>query len=322
MAPSVCFLPRRVWFRFAKCVSRPDNVTLLQKTGHLARPSEVSRMLLTLRHVLCSPIFGIWSRRSFEEVHFFSVLLCCLTAFLLAQEYEVSVTTISVWIKATDGSGKPASGLTAADFEVYEDGKKMTATCFESTEVQFEADSPAKSESDEETENVPEIRAKRIAIYLDLYNTTEAEYSNLEPRMEDFLKQIEGKNWEVMFTELSPEGMLEVVVPYTKDLQSIRSSLQAVSGSNMTRYDQPPSNQRPFLHFGAISSKSSPKSPPEQLMQRRINLRWMREVPPNFLLNRFVNLQLISQKRIRAFTRLCCLYRAESTSIRAGCITK
>ena len=163
----------------------------------------------------------------------FFVFLYCLTAFLLAQEYEVSVTTISVWIKATDGSGKPVSGLTAADFEVYEDGKKMTATCFESTEVQFEADSAATSESDEETENVPEIRAKRIAIYLDLYNTTEAEYSNIEPRMEDFLKQIDGKNWEVMLTELSPEGILGVVVPYTKDLQSIRSSLQTISGSNI-----------------------------------------------------------------------------------------
>lgn len=163
----------------------------------------------------------------------FFVFLYCLTAFLLAQEYEVSVTTISVWIKATDGSGKPVSGLTAADFEVYEDGKKMMPTCFESTEVQFDSVTTQTTPGNtEETEAPPEISAKRIAIYVDLYNTTEAEFSNLQPRMEDFLKQIEGKNWEVMLTELSPEGILEVVVPYTKDLQSIRSSLQTLSGSN------------------------------------------------------------------------------------------
>lgn len=158
----------------------------------------------------------------------FSLFLCCLTA--LAQEYEVSVTTISVWIKATEGSGKPVAGLTAADFEVYEDGKKMTPTCFESTNTQFSTDS--STASNEETQTLPEIPAKRIAIYLDLYNTTNAEFSNLKPRMEDFLKQIEGKNWEAMFTELSSDGMLEVVVPYTKDLQSIRSAIDLASGSN------------------------------------------------------------------------------------------
>lgn len=158
------------------------------------------------------------------------MFLCGLTAFLLAQDYEVSVTTISVWIKATEGSGKPVEGLTAADFEVYEDGKKMTPTCFESTNTQFSTDS--STASNEETETLPEIPAKRIAIYLDLYNTTNAEFSNLKPRMEDFLKQIEGKNWEVMFTELSSGGMLEVVVPYTKDLESIRSAIDIASGSN------------------------------------------------------------------------------------------
>ena len=64
------------------------------------------------------------------SVLFLPVLIATL---IFGQSYDVSVTNISVWIKATDSSGNPVAGLTAADFEIYEDGQKMVTTCFEET---------------------------------------------------------------------------------------------------------------------------------------------------------------------------------------------
>ena len=64
-----------------------------------------------------------------------SFVVISLAAVLLIAQEEVTVTSISVWIKATDSSGKPIEGLTAADFEVKEDGKKVEITCFEESRV-------------------------------------------------------------------------------------------------------------------------------------------------------------------------------------------
>jgi len=58
----------------------------------------------------------------------FFVVFCLIAS---AQDYEVTVTTVSVWVRATDKSGKPITGLKQTDFEVFEDGKKVTPTCFE-----------------------------------------------------------------------------------------------------------------------------------------------------------------------------------------------
>src|SRR6187401_3438255 len=65
-----------------------------------------------------------------------AVLWIALSALLYAQEpdpqsYDVAVTTITVWVKAVDGDGKPVEGLTQADFEVFEDKKKVDTNCFE-----------------------------------------------------------------------------------------------------------------------------------------------------------------------------------------------
>jgi VWFA-related protein len=153
-----------------------------------------------------------------------------MTALLPSQDYEVSVTTISVWIRATDRSGSPVPGLTANDFEIFEDGKKMTPSCFEVTAVQSGSEQPP--EQDHGTQTSAQSSGKQIVLYLDLFNTTEAEFSNIEPRLKDFLKQIAEKKWNVMLTEVSPSGSLEVTVPFTKDIDAIQHALDSVSGSN------------------------------------------------------------------------------------------
>jgi hypothetical protein len=62
-----------------------------------------------------------------KKVVFGFCLLLISTPLGFTQE-EVTVTSIRVWV-AVEGSKGP---LTEKDFEVYEDGKKMTPTCFES----------------------------------------------------------------------------------------------------------------------------------------------------------------------------------------------
>ncbi len=149
-----------------------------------------------------------------------------------AQSYEVSVTTISVWVKATDGSRNPVEGLTQDDFEIYEDGQKMTINCFEFTAGETAAvvstETPAP-----QTEAAIEAAPKKIVIYLDLYNTTGPEFNNVRPRVQQFLDQISTKNWEVMLAALLPNGKLGIIAPFTKDIKAVRDALMRAPSNSM-----------------------------------------------------------------------------------------
>src|SRR4249919_3527960 len=75
------------------------------------------------------------TERAYMKYSFVLLLLSFLLPPVFSQDYEVAVTTVNVWIRAVDASGNPVTGLTQADFEVYENGKKMDPSCFE--EINF-----------------------------------------------------------------------------------------------------------------------------------------------------------------------------------------
>src|SRR5262245_36547068 len=135
--------------------------------------------------------------------------LCVLIVFLstaLAGNYQVSVTSVEVWVKAFDKSGKPVAGLTRDDFEIYEDGNKMDANCFEESTLSADLTQPQTEMA--ETPVAPQSKsltaARKFVLFLDLYNTSPHEYLTIQPRMEQFLDQVSIHNWQVMLAALLP----------------------------------------------------------------------------------------------------------------------
>jgi VWFA-related protein len=146
-------------------------------------------------------------------------LISLAAVLLIAQDYEVTVTSISVWVKVTDSSGKSIEGLTANDFEIQEDGKKVTATCFEESALGAEGEPRPNQRT-----------TTKVVIYLDLLNTLEHELDDLRPGLEQFLNQVSDKHWEVMLAVQEPGGQFGVAVPFTKDVEEIRANLLQASG--------------------------------------------------------------------------------------------
>jgi VWFA-related protein len=165
------------------------------------------------------------------------LLLVALANPVFPQDYEVAVTTVNVWIRAVDGSGNPVTGLTQADFEVYENGKKMDPSCFE--EVNFSmpeikddgvtADNPLSTES-------KVSHPKRFVVYLDLFNTSQTEIDRIRPDIDTFLRRIHLKDWEIMMVAYTPSGKLGVVAPFTRSISTLRKVLDQAKGS--TNRDQ------------------------------------------------------------------------------------
>lgn len=143
-----------------------------------------------------------------------------------SQNYDVSVTSISVWTKVVDDKGKAVEGLTAEDFDVYEDGHKMQINCFDEVKQQ-EAIAPSGTPK-------PQDFQQKFVIYMDLLNTTPNELSTIRPRLKDFLARIAVRRPEVMLAALLPTQKLGIVSPFTSDLKRIASLLDRAPG-NKTR---------------------------------------------------------------------------------------
>lgn len=151
------------------------------------------------------------------------VLFILLPVISHAQE-EVSVTEVMVWVKAFDRSGKPVAGLSQTDFEVFEDGKRMVATCFEETEYSAPA-----GESEPPAEEPVPLRSKRVAVILDLYNTQQFEYLHIKPRIAQLISQIPA-SWEVMLATIVP-GAVEVNVPFGSDVNAFQAKLDQITAN-------------------------------------------------------------------------------------------
>ena len=137
--------------------------------------------------------------------------ICLLVVAVPAfeQNYQVQVTSVSVWVKAMTSSGKPAEGLNPSDFEVYEDGERATITCFDER----------KTISIANDSGVP---PQKFVLFLDLFNTTQIEYERVRPQIQDFILSLYGKNHEVMLAAVFPTRKLGVICPFTRDMNRIR----------------------------------------------------------------------------------------------------
>lgn len=140
---------------------------------------------------------------------------------MLAQEqqYEVSVTYVSVWVKAVDDNENPVEGLKQEDFEVFEDGKRVQLTCFEEVKIS-ESAATAQKEAEEKT-----AASERFVLYLDLLNTTPREYQAIKPGLKQFLDDLSRRNSEVMVAGLMPTAKLGIIAPFTRDFSKLRALL-------------------------------------------------------------------------------------------------
>src|SRR3990170_2441871 len=144
-----------------------------------------------------------------RKIAFFLALPFLLVVGLAGSiDYEVTVTTITVWVKAVDSSGQPVEGLLQDDFEIYEDQQKMTVTCFEETKL------VSLSTASVEGEVEPEIPAKKFVVFLDLFNTDPGEWLFIEPKIQQFVDKVLEKKREVMIAVLLPNRKMGVVVPF------------------------------------------------------------------------------------------------------------
>lgn len=144
-----------------------------------------------------------------------AILFLGIATGIFAQ-YDVTVTSIPVWVKVQDKSGNPVRGLRAEDFEVFEDGKRIQTDCFEEINLEERETQPVAVQGAAPSE------PQRFVLFLDLYNTTPREYATVKPALQDFLESLAGKKVEVMLAAFLPDRRLGVISRFTNDLKRVK----------------------------------------------------------------------------------------------------
>ena len=71
------------------------------------------------------------------KLRLIAAVAMCATSAIAQMKETVNVNVIEVPVSVVDSSGNPVRGLTAANFEVYDGGKKQAITSFEYAELPF-----------------------------------------------------------------------------------------------------------------------------------------------------------------------------------------
>jgi VWFA-related protein len=117
-----------------------------------------------------------------------SLLLALSPAVAQAQfgeTVEVRVTNVETIV--TDKAGKPVSGLTKEDFEVYENGVRQTLSNFSEVRQSVPAGTLTQGEAPEAA--VPDLRRRVIAVFVDNATLELANRNGVLPELQRFLRE-------------------------------------------------------------------------------------------------------------------------------------
>jgi len=139
----------------------------------------------------------------------------------------VDVQVASVEVVVEDGKGNKISGLTAADFEILEDGVRQDVAYFSAQEngkaVQGEADAEADAGSLEATERV------HLAIFVDDVHLAPQNRNRIFDRLKSYLETSLQPTDQVLIARLSDR--LQIEQPFTDDVKILEATLDRLSTS-------------------------------------------------------------------------------------------
>ncbi len=154
----------------------------------------------------------------------------------IAKSVEVSVTNVDVVV--TDSGGKPITDLTAADFELRQDGAVQPLTNFSFIRnlpaaapvppppgVPPPAPTPAPV-----AESVPQAARAHLIVFVDQLHLTPIDKNRALESLRAYLPTVVGPDVEVQF--VTWDRALRIRGPFTNDVAIVSSLLDSLAGEN------------------------------------------------------------------------------------------
>jgi VWFA-related protein len=148
------------------------------------------------------------------------------------QPFRTSVEAVEIDVRVVDAAGRPVHGLTAADFEVYEDGVRQDIRVFTPVTIPFEPRPRAGRalESDVQTNRVP-FNGRLYVFVLDDLHTHPLRTQRVRAAMREFLDRHFAANDRAAIVTTS--GRVESVQDLTSSRASLLAALDGFTGQQI-----------------------------------------------------------------------------------------
>jgi VWFA-related protein len=148
----------------------------------------------------------------------------------VAESIEVRVVNVDVVVR--DRAGKPVTGLTKADFEIFENGQKREITNL----YEVRAPAPAASANAAAVSSAPaapaatpvEVRPRNIVMFVDNYSLEPFRRDKVLQSLDKFVEQL-GPQDRVMLVLCTQKTT--VITPFTNDRNAIRAGVETINKS-------------------------------------------------------------------------------------------
>ncbi len=146
-----------------------------------------------------------------------------------AESIEVRVVNVDVVVR--DRAGKPVTGLTKEDFEVFENGQKREITNLYEVHAQAPGTKPAANAPSPApvpvaaAETPVEIRPRNLVVFIDNYSLDPFRRDKVVQSLRKFLDTKLQPDDRVMIVVCTQE--IKVVTPFTSDRKAIEDGLEA-----------------------------------------------------------------------------------------------
>ena len=136
---------------------------------------------------------------------------------------QVTVNVVNIDVHVTNRRGEPIADLTAADFEVYEEGEQVEVTNFLSAATR---DGLEWTEGDELEELTDAETPLMVALYVDRYRTTHGNLLRIDGDLASFLSGRGDQSRRIRFLFATADPELNIRVPFTTDPRELLGALE------------------------------------------------------------------------------------------------
>src|SRR5216683_5528194 len=152
---------------------------------------------------------------------------------------NIDVRVINVDVVVTDKKGKPVTGLTKEDFELYENRVPKTISNFYEVEgskalnavVTTEAGKPLPTPVVQQAkEEIPDTLRRRIIFYIDNLSLMPFNRNRVFKEMKEFAKNILRPGDEAMIATFNRS--MKIRMPFTRDPGAIQTTLDTIAGQS------------------------------------------------------------------------------------------
>ncbi len=162
------------------------------------------------------------------------VVLAVLTAFsTVAQNFSESVQVMVVEVPVTvvDRAGKPVRGLTAADFELYDDGKRVPITGFDALELSTLVNDTSKP--------LPPAAYRNFLLLFDLSHSSPGNIGRAQAAAREFVTKHIGRRDLVAVATYGAEHGLALLTSFTADRPMLEYAISTLGAPKYFKIADP-----------------------------------------------------------------------------------